>query len=689
MRKPGFGVVSLVVVVVTALGLLAKVAAPYLPQPEPNNLAAEGADFLRQGGRERIDWRVPSEETFALARRLNRPILFLVGVDYSQTGRFTDNQIFSDPEVQALLARNLVCIRVDGVDHPEWLHTFLPISRARLPFTPGFQMWMLDPSGQQYDFLSPLQVDQFNARSFLDLVLNSLRKLERLRKPDSTDLPPGAAQAADVKKIQTIQPDAAASIDDFTEGLLQAQDAQFGGFPTRNSQYLHSPIYRYLLACNQLDTLTQALKPLLSSAMVDWLDGGFFRASLTRNWSSIQVDKVSAANAEMAYVLAALGRLTNDPFYTMMARRIVDGLLNDLSRNGYIMACRKGDDGLQNRSRRSSFSIRFLRDLRISGDISEQDLNFARTHLGLRVEENPQMLIKIKDRSIFEGDMGRATDRVLGILKKSRQDFPRALNRGRYLDVNGYVCARLLAVARLTGDQTVRQRARDLATALEEFRAGDDVIHSLDSDRASEPSLGDYLAYAETMFELFLTDGTEVSLQNGLQVLSRARFLFGSENPGVWNIRVGEKRNPWPPNTVTTDIFDFEIESLTARMIRVCRNYSRLQSDADISALLAIDFESAIDRLAHLAPELGIGGAGLMTCVRESMPDRPWAFTVGPNAVEQSMLLGRRVPLSLVAPAVGSVRKDLQSRGPGVYVVTDVTILGPLSFLEAEKHLAP
>lgn len=685
MRKPGFGVVSLAVVLVTLLGIIAKVAAPYLPRPDPNALATEGADFLRQGGRERIDWQRPSQESFALARRLNRPIFLLVGTDYSQTGRFADNEVFSDPEVQALLESNVICMRVDGVDQPEWLHSFLPISRAKLNFTPGFQMWMLDPSGQQYDYLSPLQLNPFNARTFLEAMLESLRKLTDLRRPESAQSPPGAVQASDLAALQSLSPADPYPALDFLNLLGSQSDPVHGGFPVRDTQYLRSGIYRYLLTAGELEPLKMTLDPALQSGIVDWLDGGFFRASFTRDWSFVQVDKYSAPNAEMAWILTVLAQSTGDEFYALLARQTVDALLTDLSRNGYVLACRKGDDGLRGRSRRASFSVRFLRDLVNAKRLTSTELDFARNYLGLRVETNPQMLVRVADRKLFVESQAKAAEQTLAKLRDAKKDVPRALNQGRYLDVNGFVCARLLSIARLTGDIGLRQKAMALADALEPFRAGDDVLHSLDADRERRGTLGDYVAYAEALLEVFRTTGDATRLDGGLQVLKRAHFLFATDAPGLWNTTIPNAQKPWAANSVAPDVFDFEVESLGARTIRVCRAYGEL---FPAEQELRMEAQGALDRIGALVPELGPPAAGLMTVQTEAFRHGKTVFAVGPAALEQVAILSRKFPFRLVAPAAGSVRQDLQKKGAGIYIVSYDSVNGPLNVADTESALA-
>lgn len=685
MRKPGFGVVTLVVCLIAVLGFVVRLVSPFLPEPKPNRLAAETADYLRQGAHESVDWHTVSVESFALARRLNRPILMLVGTDLSQTGRYADNEIFRDPEVQSILAKNFLCIRVDGTDQPSWLSAFLPLTRTKVALTPGFQVWVLDAQGRQFDFLSPLYVDDFNARTFMELCLSALNRYREIQRPNSSIPPAGTAQQNDLALIASGS-GTPVDHDGFTSDLLASIDPKYGGMPLGRAQYLRANPWRYLLMRGQVDVVRASLDPALRTSIVDWLDGGFFRASFTRDWLSTQVDKVSTVNADMAVVCAVLERTTGEPYYGVLARRTFDALLGgDLMRDGFVVPGRKGDDGVNYRSRRSSFSVRFLRELRQTGTLDDDTLDKLREDFNLRTEVNPQMIVSIRDWSLVTGSKSAETEKLLAQLRRAKESVPRVVNRGVYLDVNGHVCARLLWLARYWNDAPRLQRASDFFDRIDEFRAGDDVQHSLNTDRTVVPSLGDYLAYADAALEHYLARGDVGSLQSGLNVLLRAKFLYKSDVPGVWNRTTPPRDQPWPPNTTVPEVLDLETESTTAKMVRLCRAYGALGLRPRVCAELTSDALAAVEQLGGVVSTRGPTCASFMAAALETA-DTTRIFVSGPNAVEEANVFARDYPWVLCAPALGGVRPDLQ-RVPGLYLVREGITHGPLDPQKARAML--
>ncbi len=294
MRRPGFGVATFVLIAITAFGLLIKGLQPLLPLPRANLLEAESSDFLRQGRLGGVDWRLPSEETFAEALRTDKPILMLIGTDWSQIGRYADRQVFSDPEVQTYLAKRFLCVRIDGAAMPEWAYAFLPLRRQSIGLRTAFQIWVLAPDGELADYLSPNSVVEFSAAQFLRSLITAYDRVA-LEEPD--DRPAGAMQRSDFEVIQ-LDSKSAPNVSEFVDRLVGSIDESSGGFPASGRQYLYPNAWRLLIEAGELDALGRSFNPVAHSGVVDWLDGGFFRCGIDESWNTIEVDKPAMLNAE-------------------------------------------------------------------------------------------------------------------------------------------------------------------------------------------------------------------------------------------------------------------------------------------------------------------------------------------------------------------------------------------------------
>src|ERR1019366_6641732 len=123
--QPRYTVVTFVHVALTALAVVSKLLAPYIVAPTNRRLANAQSTFLQAGAHEHVSWYPIADISFQEARRFDRPILLVVGAPWSQTGRRMDAIVFSSIPVQKLLDRNLICIRADAIENPDWMSAFL------------------------------------------------------------------------------------------------------------------------------------------------------------------------------------------------------------------------------------------------------------------------------------------------------------------------------------------------------------------------------------------------------------------------------------------------------------------------------------------------------------------------------------------------------------------------------------
>ncbi len=680
MRRPGFGVATLVLIAITAFGLLVKSLQPFLPLPRANLLSTETSDFLKQGSLAGVDWRLLTEETFAEALRTDKPFLLLIGTDWSQLGRYADRQVFSDPEVQTFLAKRFVCIRVDGAAMPEWAYAYLPLRRQTIELRTAFQIWVLDPRGELADYLSPSSTVGFTAGQFLSSLVTAYSRVAS-RYPGAR--PAGAMQKGDLEAMLTggqAMPD----VDAFAGRLEASIGESTGGFPSAGRQYLYPNAWRLLLETGRSEAFTRSFDPVIKSGVVDWLDGGFFRCGIDESWKSIEVDKPAVLNAEMMQLCTFASIVKNDRFLRLLADQAWECLTGELiNAEGLVSACRKGDDGAKYRSRRSSFSVRNMRELIQSGKLTRDDGHYATNELGLAVERNPQMLIRVDnfDSPFVEGN--RFTT-VLRKLREFKQDARRNFNQSSYADVNAAVASKLLWVARATNDVNRRSEAIEFFDRLWPFLAGNDVQHELSRTRPGRPYLGDYAAMIDASLGDFLLSGRQTSFDLGLRLLDRAWKLFRADS-GLWNVTTPTSATPWPPDTVVPPLLDLETESPQATVMRVLHIYGQMLCGRQDRDELAVRYsQEAVNimlRYGEIAAEFNQMGSSFMLASKLTSEART-VYSVGPHALERANVLFAKRPDLIVLPVVGDVRSDLRTRKAGYYLSIQGEISGPLT-LEA------
>lgn len=676
-RKPSYGIVTAAVTILAILGGIAQYVRRYIPPPPPNPALRDNGAFVDQALRQGIQWHTLSDAVFLEARKLHKPIFLLVGASWSRDGREADRAMFADPEIDTLLSKNFVSVRVDLDEQPEWLNAYFPVSRFHIGLPNGLKGFFLSEDGTLIDYLSPATLTNHDTVAVARDILTS--------RPSGTQSSSLMQQIRDINGLMASKP----AIPDFGAHLgvlTEASDDTYGGFPTNASQELHPEAWRFLLLHGDYPLLRGILSPVLRSTVVDWLDGGFFRRADSLDWSRVEFDKVAVENASMAYVCAVYGATQKDPFATRIANDTFNTLMTSFysARSG-IRTARIGDENQTGRSSRSSLAPADVRSFWNSGVLDERELPFAKTSFGLDPASNPEMVIRIADPRVLADPLATST---LAAIRTIKSSVPQTFTSYIYADVSGYTCARLVECARLWGDRTKLAQTGALRQALEEFHQGDAVRHRLYAGHGSG-ELTDYLGLSDACLQSFLATGQAEDFEEGLSLLLSAKRQFELPESGAWLMSKGSPSG-LPKNFLTPELADNLYESCTAREIRLMASYARLmegnEARRDIEFKLANDTVAAIAMFAAPASTIGLSSSGYYSASLFSLDPR-YAICVGPDAVEVSNELYRRVPTRLVAPAVGSVRPDLQKRPPGIYVISGSSVEGPLTLADAVKRL--
>jgi uncharacterized protein YyaL (SSP411 family) len=82
-------------------------------------MAHSATTYLARAARQPVNWQPWGREAFALAAKLDRPVLLYVGGDACRWCVETDRAIYTDPEIGALINALFVPIRVDRDERPD------------------------------------------------------------------------------------------------------------------------------------------------------------------------------------------------------------------------------------------------------------------------------------------------------------------------------------------------------------------------------------------------------------------------------------------------------------------------------------------------------------------------------------------------------------------------------------------
>ncbi len=700
-RRDSYPAATVTITVLVLVNVVAMLARPLVPPPAPNALALESGEYAQTASRQRIKWHALEPGAFALARRRDVPVILFIGSQWNRTARQFDATVLSDPDVIGRMNREFVCVRVDSVQHPEWAAAFLPLSRAgaritdrvELRVSPGFQVWMLDPEGELVESL--IQADshqEFDSTTFLRLMRVTRDMVQRL--PVGED-PPLARQQRDRDVRYLIEEDDRkldADLAGYADKLAALVNPKYGGFPQNGFQQLEPWSWRYLFAVGERQVAERSLRPALTSPIVDWVDGGFFRICFGVEWRPVSFGKVSVSNADMMAMLAAAYRQTGDAWYRVLAERTFDCLAKDFALPQAFYAYREDDTNEDGRSRRASFGHEALRGL-----FSGEQRGWVRDNLGLRLSSNPQMTPYVESSARYLTD-SRAYEGALDRMRRARAGSEVVFGGLNTLDVGGCLVARMLETARLLGDIDRQAIAVDLVDRLDLFRVGnDDVMHVLRPGAAGQRYLGDYLAYSDACLEHYLASGRLISLEPGLATLRRALavYTYGGTNrktpsPVLLNARLDppEGARSWIPDVNAPQVVDDIAEATLPKAIRLCYAYSCLYAEdpSGVGGELLERARCMTANYAGLMNDLPRSVSGYFLAALAVQRDA-YAMAVGSQALELAHAVSMAEPNAFAAAAFGPIRPKLQSAAPGVYVFERGVRSGPFGSAEAAARL--
>lgn len=678
-RRPSYQVVTGVVVVLAVLGSITTLLHPDLPPPKLHEDYSGKGGYFAQAAEQSIDWVSLSDSTFREAAALNRPLLLDVGAEWDRAGRAVDRSMFGDREVANLVSSDYIPVRVDIAEDPEWENAFFPLSRFEQGLSPTFQPYFLNPQGRLYGLIPTYEMQSSDTAALVHALIASKKPPLRTEGVEFSQ-----QQLLDLNDIMAphsqVLPNFATEIDK-TE---QAGDPLRGGFPSDGVIHPLAEPFRFEIFAGRIDAAAKPMDSLLQGPLVDWLDGGFFE-SCDQNGGDLDFDKVASINAEMMSVVALYGALTHNPFAARVAHDTFQALTLRLTgSNGLLRTCRIADEVPSGRSRRSSFRPEDFRAVFNSGILPEAERRWAVSNLRIG---RSSYTISVPNPAVIATP---EFDKVLQDLRNAKRGVTPRFSATNYADVNGYACARLLECARLWGDGPALQSALALYRRLALFRKGDQVRHDL-LERGNGPKLTDYLAVSDADLQAYLATGQVEYLTRGLNVLLSAKKLFELELvPGAWLMAKGSPLD-LPKDYLCPELADNVVESCTAREIRLMDAYGCLLADNPAygtqAKALSAGVAAAISQFATSSSRLGIHAAGYYTACLQAF-DPVWAIAVGPDAVDVASSLYRLAPTRIIAPAVGPVRPDLQTKTPGIYLIEGGRVRGPMTVAEASAALS-
>ena len=271
-----------------------------------------------------VGWQTWGNEAFAAAQRLDRPILLSIDAVWCYWCHEMDRTTYADPDVIQYLNDHFTPVRVD-TDHR-------PDVNARYNVGGWPTTTFLTPHGGYIAGATYLPPDQFLA------MLDEVRRAYSERKPELYE------QGNDIRRqrrehaarVAAGQEPDASLVDAITRRVAGIYDPINGGFGT-GPKFPSAPMLRLLLHRYRTTRepffrvmLEKSLDAVVQGALRDQVDGGFFRFTMSGDWTDPQYEKMAEDNIALAGALMDSAIVLQRPDYLRHAGATVDYILAHL-----------------------------------------------------------------------------------------------------------------------------------------------------------------------------------------------------------------------------------------------------------------------------------------------------------------------------------------------------------------------
>jgi len=311
----------------------------------PNALIHEKSPYLLQHAHNPVDWMPWGGEAFRRARTGDKPIFLSIGYSTCHWCHVMEHESFENDVVAAVMNAEFINIKVDREERPDVDHIYMTFVQA----TTGHGGWpmsvWLTPDLQPFAGGTYFPPGDRQGRPGFTTVLKRIAELWRTERErlvnQGREVVDALRRQASTVGEGTNLPDAAAA--SRTLGHFQRSfDAAQGGFG--GAPKFPRPVILDFLFCHAADkglhheeavSATEmalvTLRKMASGGMIDHVGGGFHRYSVDDRWHVPHFEKMLYDQAQLAVSYLQAFQITEDPFFSGVAREIFDYAGRDLA----------------------------------------------------------------------------------------------------------------------------------------------------------------------------------------------------------------------------------------------------------------------------------------------------------------------------------------------------------------------
>lgn len=518
--------------------------------PLRNQLADSSSPYLRAAAKQLVHWQEWSNDVFALARTLDRPIYLDIGAIWCHWCHEMDRESYENPEIAALINDLFIPVKVDRDVRPD-IDRRYQSAVAELAGSGGWPLTVfLTPDGNVFyggTYLPPETLKKVlpqaaqGYRTDRDRVASTAQALRR-------HVATATAGRAATVSAQVIQ--------EAVDHIRRNFDSAEGGFattpkfPTSNAAALL--IDRYVQTGDRrlLDMVTRTLDKMADGGIRDQLSGRFHRYTTDRSWRLPHFEVMLYTQAEVLSLYLDAYALTGKDLYRQVAEELIAFLKSSFSgAEGGFFATQDADASPDDDGSYYTWSVAQLDaavspaeadvlkryyDVRPRGEMADAPQTKDPAQNVLWIAASPEQIAKETRRSVDEVKQLIESGRRTMIEARRARQSP-AIDRSVLSDWNGMMVSSYLKAYETLGDEEARAFAlRTLDFILKRtFNATTGMYHSLiGSERVVPGLLDDQVMIARALLDAYEVTGDPAHLTRARQIM-----IWTIEN--LWDANAG------------------------------------------------------------------------------------------------------------------------------------------------------
>ena len=315
-----------------------------------NRLIHETSPYLLLHAHNPVEWYPWGDEALERAKKENKLIFLSVGYSTCYWCHVMEREVFSNPEIAALMNKDFINIKIDREERPDLDEIYMTATQLLTQRGGWPNSVFLTPDLKPFyagTYFPPTDVP---GRPGFPTILDAVHEAWVTRE---TEVIESANQVSDTIELATnrgFRALTAAPLDrsltaaalDYLRTTYSPADGGFGGAPKfpspANLEFLLSEYQRGsglqtppTRDESLLEMVTYTLDRMAYGGMYDQIGGGFHRYSVDAKWLVPHFEKMLYDNAQLAKVYLQAYQLTQEPRYRRIAEEIFSFIFREMT----------------------------------------------------------------------------------------------------------------------------------------------------------------------------------------------------------------------------------------------------------------------------------------------------------------------------------------------------------------------